>query len=467
MKLHLTLPGLVAALTLTLSAQETSFLEKFSLAADRDSVLKELIPGTDDYFYYHALHLQNQGKAKELAVLLKAWSDRFQNDTPRRNEINNRQALINYSTDPAATLAYLRDKLGVACNHTRITPDARPDLPVKLDPAAISWEAFLATSLENTDALGNLTTTGLVNVMRGARVEMTIPRRRDLLNRLHRPDFQNLVRIIQDDLGTKESRGFGEFAIHGKLTLAQLEELLKLRPALLLNSNFVTAWAGKLRPAFGEDAVRSAAVREAWLSRLEAFTARLAPSFNSLKAHVLYHRLVHDQGKGVVDEAKLLAYLQLPRPVGYVKQAYRESAVFKQPVDQNANYEPLSGCVPIGNDEGLVRALLLTILAKADSAGKFAPYLENAWLNAVHAEAKLLAGAPDAAKWVSKLSPEAYQALKDRVDLDFDIVAKHEFAPADEVSLEHGISADIAIQPGARHCQQVIRIILQKVILGQ
>jgi hypothetical protein len=213
MKLRLTLPGLLAALTLSLSAQETSFLEKFSLSADRDAVLKELIPGTDDYYYYHALHLQNQNKKPELTALLKEWTDRFQNNNARRNEINHRQALINYSTDPAATLAYLRDKLGVAYNHTRITPDARPDLPVKLDAAQISWDAFLATALSGTDNLGNLTTTGLVSALRTGKVELTQPRRRDLLNRIHRPDFPNLVKIINDELGTKESRGFGEFPI--------------------------------------------------------------------------------------------------------------------------------------------------------------------------------------------------------------------------------------------------------------
>jgi len=429
MKLRLTLPGLVAALIATASAQETSFLEKFSLSADRDAVLKELIPGTDDYYYYHALHLQNQGKKAELTALLKEWADRFQNENPRRREIENRQALLNYSTDPAATLAYLRDRLGVAYNHQRITPDARPDLPVKLDPALISWQAYLEQALTGHSSFSQVTGSGLVKIMRSGGVELTQPRRRDLLNRIHRPDFPNLVKIVNDELGTKESKGFGEFSIHGKLTLAQLEELLKLRPALLQNSNFVTAWAGKLRPAFGEDAVRSAAVREAWLDRLEAFTSRLAPSFNSLKAHVLHHRLLHDEGQGVLNEDRLLAYLQLPR-------AWRKADEGKPHVDLNANYEPLSGCPPIGNEDPLFRRMLLRVLAKADTADKYAPYFTAEWLHATHAEAKLLAGAPDAQNWVSKLTPEAYQALKDRVDLDFEVAAKQEYSQADEVTLD-------------------------------
>jgi hypothetical protein len=144
MKPCLALTGLLATiLTAVVTAQETSFLEKFALAADRDAVLKELIPGTDDYYYYHALHLQNQGKKAELQALLVEWKSRFEDTNNRREEIKNRQALLDYATDPAGSLAYLRNKLAITYNHQRITPDARPDLATKLDAALISWEAFL------------------------------------------------------------------------------------------------------------------------------------------------------------------------------------------------------------------------------------------------------------------------------------------------------------------------------------
>jgi hypothetical protein len=104
--------------------------------------------------------------------LLKQWSDRFQDENPRRREIQNRQALLDYSADPAASLAYLRERLGMAYNHQRITPDARPDLPTTLDPALISWEAYLATALSGTDNLGNLTASGLVTALRNGGIEL-------------------------------------------------------------------------------------------------------------------------------------------------------------------------------------------------------------------------------------------------------------------------------------------------------
>ena len=38
---------------------EIGFVEDFALAPDRAAALKQLVPGTDDYYYYHALQLLN------------------------------------------------------------------------------------------------------------------------------------------------------------------------------------------------------------------------------------------------------------------------------------------------------------------------------------------------------------------------------------------------------------------------
>jgi len=52
------------ALAFAGAAQEIGYIETFSLADDREAALKELVPGTDDYYYYHALHAQNIGDRK-------------------------------------------------------------------------------------------------------------------------------------------------------------------------------------------------------------------------------------------------------------------------------------------------------------------------------------------------------------------------------------------------------------------
>ena len=41
-----------------LFGQELGVLEDFVLSSDRESVLKKMVPGTSDYYYFHALHFQ-------------------------------------------------------------------------------------------------------------------------------------------------------------------------------------------------------------------------------------------------------------------------------------------------------------------------------------------------------------------------------------------------------------------------
>src|SRR6188768_1887828 len=63
----------LAALTFVLAARaenEVGFIERFALAADREKVLTELVPGTEDYYFYHSLHYQNSKQAAKLTAIL-------------------------------------------------------------------------------------------------------------------------------------------------------------------------------------------------------------------------------------------------------------------------------------------------------------------------------------------------------------------------------------------------------------
>ena len=51
-------------------ANTIGYIEEFSLAEDRKIALTELIPGTRDYYFYHALHAQNEGRHGEVEQLL-------------------------------------------------------------------------------------------------------------------------------------------------------------------------------------------------------------------------------------------------------------------------------------------------------------------------------------------------------------------------------------------------------------
>ena len=75
-------------------AQQTiGFDERFVLAEDRAEVLKQLIPGTEDYYYYHSLQHQNEGEFGKVEELLKPGIKRYDR-TARVRESQHRQALL-------------------------------------------------------------------------------------------------------------------------------------------------------------------------------------------------------------------------------------------------------------------------------------------------------------------------------------------------------------------------------------
>lgn len=397
-------------------------------------MLQELIPGTEDYYFFHALHYQNTGKAKELGEIMTQWAKRNA-DSTLLQEIRNRQLLLDFDRDPKGALETLRKLLGVTFDHQQERLNAKPDLPVAVDPKQISMEEFQKQALRDPNQLIGVTDAGIEWLLK-SKAALTLPQRRVLLGRVRRPDLPGLAELIVEDLKTRESRGFGEFPIHGALLVDQLAGLANARPELMHAAAFVQAWLGKLQPGADVNLERDIKAREAWLDAAWAFVKDLAPSFNSLKAHVLFRRLVHDEKTGQRSPERFLAYLKLPRSVPYLSPKWQENQeVFRHAADLSADFAGCTGFPPIGNDQALVRDYLLAFLADAPNAEVYAPFLSDSFLNPILAEAKLVAGVGDAEKWFSLLSPSAVQTLRERVDLDFDPANPEVLAPDAEVKL--------------------------------
>jgi len=427
----------LASLPFTFSARadgEIGFIERFALAKDRAEALKELIPGTEDFYYFSALHAQHEGRLAEADGFLEPWRERF-GETERFQEIRNRQALLKYGTNPGETLAFLKDQLGLSFEHQQEKLDAKPDFPTRLDPALVSREAFLKRALAQNNNLSGVTDAGLDGLLREP-VELTPAQRRELLSRLRWPDHEQLVGLIAADLRTKESQGFGEFEIHRRLTLAQLDELAGLRPELAQDPRFVEQRLLRLRPGADESVVRNPEAARAWNDRVWAYVRTLPPAFNSMKAAVLHRRLELARNRGEYPEEEFLEYLRLPRPMAYMRPEYlREQQRAGTVADLNADHTATIGLPPIVADEGLVREYLEHFFITAESTNRFSPYLEETWLEQVFAETKLLNGLGDAQQWFSRLGPAQVQALKDRVEIAFAPVNPEHFSAADEVTL--------------------------------
>ncbi len=418
------------------SADEAiGFIETFALAKDRDKALEQLIPGTEEYYYYHALHAQNQGQFAAVEAFFEPWIKRY-GETPLVREIRNRQALLRYGEDPKGSLAYLTRQLGLSFNHQQERLNAKPNFPVAIDPKRVTWEAYQARAFRESDTVSLVADPGLDRLLRDD-IEIGGKRLRDLLARLRHPDYPRLVGLVAADLRTKQSRGFGEFAIHRLLLPGQLDELLRLHPALKTNANFVHQRMLHLRPSPDVDWARDTTERGAYLARLWDYAKSLDPAFNSLKAHVLYQLLQHHQRAGDYPRELFLAYLRLPRPLPYVEPRYLKDAPQQRfPVDLNADFTAVTACPPIRQDESLVRDFLLHYFVEDADWKGYAPFVRESYLKPLFAEAKLTSGAGDAEKWFSLLSPAAVQALKERVDIEFAAGNPETFAPGDPVSLD-------------------------------
>ena len=413
---------------------EIDFVEDFVLAKDRAAVLKQLVPGTEEFSYYHALHYLQTEQFDKIDGLISAWVQRH-GETQRVSEIRTRYALATYDKNPQKTLEFLRGRLGLNYPHQKEELNQEPNLPTTLDQALISRDAYLkranAVTTDHTNSFEDTALDWLVDS------ELGPNQRRSLLSRLSRPDHETLVKLVIDDLKHVNSGGFGSLGIHRQLMIPQLEELAKGMPDLLNNQNFVLAYLTKLQPTADEDWRRDPVRLEAWLDRLAKFTNRLAPVHNSLKAHVLYHRLVLDRQRGNLNKDRFVEYLKLPRQVGYLSKRMVESEAYKKfPCDLNANYTAATLLPAIGNDEPLVRSYLAAFLVDAPNTKEFDPYLNDIYLQQLFAEVKIVNGLGDAEQWASKLLPAQFQQLKDRVDLDFAFTNKTQFAPDEPVKLD-------------------------------
>ena len=162
MRTHMT-----AALCLTLAlcarTQEIGFVESFSLADDREAALRELVPGTDDFYFFHALHAQNTGARQRFQETMDRWiRERNGNVTGQARELLNRQALLDYDREPMRSLDYLRRELGLYFGHARKTGERASAAPTALDNARIGVPELLRRALsEEPRSLERLEDAGL------------------------------------------------------------------------------------------------------------------------------------------------------------------------------------------------------------------------------------------------------------------------------------------------------------------
>ncbi|MEL7497789.1 MAG: hypothetical protein AAFN77_09280 [Planctomycetota bacterium] len=399
----------------TVNGQEIGFLEDYVLAEDRETALKKLVPGTESYYYYHCLHYQTTRQLENVEKMLPAWKKRF-GESSLYQQIRNRQMLLVYPENPNLSLEYIRKRLGLNFNHQRQIPQAQRNLASELDPNLVSTDRLLERALGHS-GLEKVSDQGLFLL---ADSKLSKTQRRQLLQRLTRPDFPNLVDLINNELQERDAKKFSSFRIHQLLTIEQLDQLAAKRPRLKSETGFVYNYLSKLVPSNDVNWMVDREERRQYLERLWAYVEPLQPSFNSLKANVLYQRLQFDAQEEIYDRERFMTYLKLPRNIHYVNPEYIKSIRSRNQIVQlNSDYSQQIRMPAIGSDVELVSQFLQHFFRDAEDHREFEPYVRDSFLREQFAEAKILAGIGDVEKWASMLSPDRYKRLLERVDLDF------------------------------------------------
>lgn len=421
---------LSSVIALSLFAKEVGFIEEFALADDRAAVLKTLVPGTRDYFYYTCLNALNTGDDDTFTATLDAWEDRFGKENILKT-FENRYMFLKYDDDPDKTLAYIKKKLNLHFNHTRRT--ARKDeYPTQLDPKIITLDYNIQDIRGDNNPIHYFTDKGLVYVPED--ILRNKNNRRAFLRRVTVPDMPNIVSLICADLQEKDSGGFGSLAIHKMLTREQLDEVADTLPAVRDDRAFVLEYCARLAPSDAENSLLPD-VRQKHLERLWSYVEELPASFNSLKAHVVYHLLDVQRKKGEYPRDLYKKYLSLPRSIPYISKTMQRQINAKIAVQLGRDFSSVSFCPPIRDDEELVRDYLTHFFLDGTKYTEYTEYIDEKYLEKLYAETMLIYNKGTAETWYGYLSPGEIRALRERVDIQFAPQNTEYFSPDEEVKL--------------------------------
>jgi hypothetical protein len=404
------------------SAEPIGLVERYALATDREAMLRELVPGTVEYFFYHCLHYQVSGQLDKAEAMLTQWKgDQRVHHSGYLQGIEDRQRILTYSSSPDRTIEYLRQRLGIRLDHRAPATAGQRYYPSELDNAKLTADALVTgQEIENKQ----LTRDGLRHL--AARLLAQPRPQRDvlehLLQRVDGPWIIGLDELVIAELKQRRpaERSFGDRPAHRFLTLEGLQRVAEQIPDVAASEQLVAETLIRLRPSEDADMRQQPSVRADYLRRVDAYASTLPTAYDGLKAATLYQLLQSDLALGRPNRATLLRYLRLPRnsPIVPVPRPGEPRGRFSgNLVDLSTDYTQLALLPRIGDEQPLVRTYLEHILKDAPSTADFDGLLRPEFLKQVFAEAKLLAGIALADQWYAMLPSGRAQALRQRVEL--------------------------------------------------
>ncbi|WP_164101567.1 hypothetical protein [Candidatus Laterigemmans baculatus] len=404
-------------------AEPIGWIERYALAPDRSAVLAELIPGSEEYFFFHALHYQVTGELERAEAILSDWEKARQeghvSGQPQDIQaIRDRQRLLTYGASPERTIEYLKNRLNIRHNHAAPPAAGERRWPERLDTAQLEIDRVIDEAVRHSQELTPLGLSRLADRLLAGQGNAPVDLEW-LTQKIDGPWYPRLADLVIAELKARTQTPFapefGDRAAHAHLTLDELQRVAREVPQVAHHDRLVSEILLRLRPDADSDPSQQPEVRLAYLQRAENYVRTLPEAYNSLKAAMLYQLLEANRARGRYDRELFLRYLRLPRqsPIIFVPRNER----LRNPADLNQDFAERALIPPIVDEEPLVRAYLEHFLRDAETPDAFRGLLRPEYLNRVFAETKLLYGVGPADRWYRMLDAQQRQALNERVEL--------------------------------------------------
>lgn len=264
------------------------------------------------------------------------------------------------------------------------------------------------------------------------------------MNNVTIPDSVYIVPLLAKQLTRPSEQspisfGSQNWHRHG-LSLNQLEELRKLVPNLIDNSQYVQAVLERIVSPSAKPE-RDAAAFEKSLAPVIDFVSKLGNTFNSIKANVYYNLLYAQVLQGKYDEASLVQYLAIPKYVNYSNSVFIEAQRNRGQSIVNGTFDhvPALEAPSSSEEEKLVRHFITQVFIKRESWTKsFETLVNEDWLKDLFARAKLLYGtAADIEKHKSNLRYESdLDKIRREIRLDISPFSPVYWPAASKVTLK-------------------------------
>ncbi|MFN3191864.1 MAG: hypothetical protein ACE361_15235 [Aureliella sp.] len=405
---------LTAIESFEVSAQdEIDILERFAFSADRREVLGEFIPGTEDYFYYHCLHYQNEGQLSEAEAVLTKWRTRF-GESDSVIKMTDRQRLLTYGESPERTANYLKQRLRL--NFEAAAPQRRGEstYPSRIEGKALDETRLLSKAMQQAPDLNTLEDAALPLLLEQ---DLNPGQLRAVLGRLSYAGYPRIVDRVIEELQLRDSKGFGWAQVHRVLTRKQLDALQVALPDLNGNRDFVLAYLQRLMPSAAVN-WHSREVQADYLKRVWRWAKALPESQRDLKAVAACNLLRFNLTVGKYDQQLFTEYLELPRNAVYYRNDLKRTQRNRL-VDTRFSPPAQTRLSAVAQDEDLIQAHLEHFMLQGVEADVFAPWIEQKYLEKFEARTKILFGIGDSSIWYPRLAASEQLELKNRVEIQF------------------------------------------------